>query len=401
LSGNSFVKNSNGTIANTFKPAVLFEKYDDKGNLSMQRKADDIAMAYIWGYDKLYPIAQVNNADVKDVFHTSFEEGDGNSSDGDSKTGKKSKTNGFTIALSNLKDGQYRLTYWSKSGGTWSLQNTNVTVSGGAYTINLSGQVDEVRFYPANAQMITMTFDPLIGMTSQTDFNNRIAYYEYDAFQRLTLVRDQDRNIIRRICYNYYTGQQESCTINTDANWQATGTLRCKPCPANSNYISNIQQREEKDLNTFSATYNQLRWVDIGVSSSCVVNPDWQNTVTAQRCKTVSGANTGEIEQEQKDMNPCSANYNQLRWIVTGTNTTSCPIPASCTPANCPGPMYKCINGVCELGTRNNRSSIKVKINGVFKWQCTYFYCFSDGSMSSDQTEINLSPCTIFMPCLQ
>jgi hypothetical protein len=401
LNSNSFIQNSNSTISNSFKPAILFEQYDDKGNLATQRKTDDIAISYLWGYDKLYPIAQVTNAAVKDVFYTSFEEGDGNSSDGDSKTGKKSKTNGLSIVLSNLKNGPYRLTYWVKSAGTWSFQTTTVTISSGTYTINLAGQLDEVRFYPANAQMTTMSFDPLIGMTSQCDVNNRISYYEYDAFQRLTLVRDQDRNIIRRICYNYYTGQTENCTPNTDPNWQSTGTLRCKPCPANSNYTSNIQQREEKDLNSISATYNQARWVDIGVSSNCVVSADWQNTATATRCKTFSGANTGQIEQEQRDMNPCSASYNQLQWIVIATNTTACPIPPSCTGANCPAPMYKCINGVCELGTRNNRSTVRVKIGGIFQWQCTYFYCFSDGSISSNQIEYNTSPCLIYMPCLQ
>jgi hypothetical protein len=400
LNSNSFIRNPNSTVSNSFKPAVLFETYDDKGNLATQRKTDDIAMSYLWGYDKLYPIAQVSNAAIKDVFYTSFEEGDGNSADGDSKTGKKSKTNGLSIALSNLKNGPYRLTYWSKSGGTWSFQNTPVTISTGTYTINLSGHLDEVRFYPAIAQMTTMTYDPLIGMTSQCDINNRIAYYEYDAFQRLTLIRDQDRNIIRRICYNYYTGQQESCTINTDPNWQSTGTLRCKPCPANSNYLSNIQQREEKDLNTFSATYNQLRWVDIGVSSSCVVNPDWQNTATATRCKTMNGANTGQIEQEQIDLNPCSATYNQLRWIVIATNTTACPIPPSCTPSNCSGPMNKCIQGVCETGIRNNKLSKRITVDGVRMWECTYYYCFSDGSTSVDLTEIRSSPCFISTQCL-
>jgi len=67
-----------------------------------------------------------------------------------------------SAALSNLTNGPYLLTYWQKSAGVWSLQSQNVTVSSGTYTISLTGQLDEVRFYPAGARLTTYTFDPLI-----------------------------------------------------------------------------------------------------------------------------------------------------------------------------------------------------------------------------------------------
>jgi hypothetical protein len=47
-------------------------------------------------------------------------------------------------------------------------------------------------------------------MTSQCDINNHVIYYEYDGFGRLSLVRDQDQNILKKYCYNY-AGQPEDC----------------------------------------------------------------------------------------------------------------------------------------------------------------------------------------------
>lgn len=158
--------------------------------------------AYIWDYTNTYPIAEVINASSKDIFHTSFEDANGNSASGDSKTGAKSRTNGYSVPLSNLTNGQYILSYWLKSGSIWNFQTSTITVSGGSYTINLSGQIDEVRFYPATAQMTTYTYDPLIGMTSQCDIKNETTYYEYDNYGRLKLTRDRDKNIRKQIEYN-------------------------------------------------------------------------------------------------------------------------------------------------------------------------------------------------------
>lgn len=188
--------------------------------------------------------------------------------------------------------------------------------------------------------IITYTYKPLVGQTSETDPRGRTTYYEYDNMNRLSVVKDHDGKVIKKICYNY-AGQPENCL---------------SPC-----------------TNTTA---------------------EWQNTATALRCQLNAGQNTGYQEQEQKDINPCSSTYNQLRWVQTVYNTTACPLPAACNSGNCSGNDKKCINGVCETGvwvvisaTRETKTS---------PWTCVWAYCFSDGSYSTyTQTTTSSTMCAI------
>ena len=242
--------------------------------------------------------------------------------------------------------------------------------------------------FPANTvQLNTYTYAPVIGMVTETDVNGKSISYEYDKLQRLLLVRDFNNNILKQYDYKY----QVMPAVGT-AQWIATGNTRCKPCPQNSSYITNILQQEEKDNNPASGSYNTLRWNDIGISTSCVSNADWQNTATPVRCKQTKFTfqNTGEQEQEQMDMNPCSSTYGQLQWIIIGVNYTICPLPVGCNSGNCTGADKKCISNICETGVKVYTSSVKNKFN---IWTCTYHYQWSDGSISADYTETTSGPC--------
>jgi len=257
----------------------------------------------------------------------------------------------------------------------------------------VAGNLSALRSQPglAAAMVSTYVYKPGVGMLSETDPRGRTIYYEYDKMNRLSLLRDHDNNIIKKICYNYY-GQAESCPVvsNLLPSWWVTGATRCKPCPANNNYITNMLQREEKDINPQSPTYNTIRWTDIGVSTTCDVNPDWQFTSTAIRCKLNLGLNTGEQEREQKDMNPCSSSYGQTRWIVVGVNYTACPL-STCNSNTCTGEDKKCINGVCQTGTKVYTASVYSTKAGY--WICTYHYVWSDGSVGRDLQETSPTNC--------
>ncbi|MDB5131502.1 MAG: hypothetical protein JWR02_1251 [Mucilaginibacter sp.] len=203
-------------LANPTETRVTFNKYDSYGNLLQQQKTGGAYQSYQWGYNKQYPVAQVTNAPANDIFYEGFEEGGGNGFYNDSKSGRHSYNGSgtpYSRTLSGLDNGSYRLSYWVKSGSTWTQQSSVVTVSGGTYPIGpIYGQVDDIRFYPVTAQMTTYTYDPLIGMTSMMDAKGQVTYYEYDDFQRLRIIKNNDGNIVKAFCYNY-AGQQTNCMV--------------------------------------------------------------------------------------------------------------------------------------------------------------------------------------------
>ncbi len=66
--------------------------------------------------------------------------------------------------------------------------------------------IDDLRFHPIDAIMKTFAYDPInLQVTSMTDENNITTYYKYDDFGRLILVRDQDKNLLDKYIYHYWS----------------------------------------------------------------------------------------------------------------------------------------------------------------------------------------------------
>ncbi len=177
------------------------------------------------------------------------------------------------------------------------------------------------------------------------------------------------------------------------AQWTFTGSTRCRTDSNKNNINTGWLERQEKDNNPASTTYNQLRWVNNGYNTtSCPLPPNWVATGNYRCQLNGSGTNSGYREKEEKDNNPGSATYNQTRWLVDGYNVQACPL-ANCNYTTCPaqGPQYKCVYGTCEAGYKVYTNST---YNGVKKvWICTYHYEWSDGVWSQDYTETNLTQC--------
>lgn len=294
---------------------VQFTGYDASGNLIQQKKTNDITHSYIWDYLKNFPVAECTGADSANTAYTSFEsDGKGYwsfsgtaTTDATSPTGKKAYTlNGSNnITRTGLNSATtYIVSYWTKNSSAFSITGTisgyplqGRTVNGWNYfehkitgqtqvSIGGSGMIDEVRLYPDKTLMTTYTYDPLIGMTSQCDANNRISYYEYDAFNRLSLVRDQDKKAVKKICYNY-AGQPENCQsgcTNTSPDWQNTNTQ--PTCQQGSCGNTGYQLQEQRDMNPCSPTYNQTQTVTVYNPGAC---PSTGVNITAQNLTNISG----------------------------------------------------------------------------------------------------------------
>ncbi|MBK9570515.1 MAG: hypothetical protein IPO53_11805 [Chitinophagaceae bacterium] len=180
-----------------------------------------------------FPVATVNTELAKAAY-TSFEaEAKGNwtysgyvTADNTSPTGVNCYSlSGSNITKSGLASATYIVSYWSKSGSAFTVNNsstptrTGKTINGWTYyeheitstSITISGAIILMKcvFIHKGTQMTSYTYNPLIGMTSQCDADNKINYYEYDSFGRLRLIKDQDKNIIKVFDYQYNQPQNQ------------------------------------------------------------------------------------------------------------------------------------------------------------------------------------------------
>jgi YD repeat-containing protein len=360
-----------------YKTQVSFG-YNSSLDLTVQNKVNDIKQTFLWNYHHIYPVTQVNNADTNTIAYTSFEADDkgnfnysgapsGNSSDS-AVTGKFR----YSLAGGNITRAQldanlsYIVSYWSLNGpqsvsgsssatpgrvfGNWTYYEHLVNQpASGTITISGTGMIDELRLYPSHAKMVTYTYNPLIGITSQCDADNHITYYYYDEVSRLTLIRDQDKNIIKKIRYNRYDHPE-----------------------SNGNLIFyNSQQSQAFTRNNCAANY-------AGSSVTYTVN---------------YGSYTSSASQTQAD-SLASADILANGQNYANTNGTCTII---CNSTTCTGVDKKCVYGTCETGSKIYTASTLDRGTGL--WTCTYHYQFSDCSITSDYTETSASSCTIGTPC--
>ncbi|WP_143785976.1 hypothetical protein [Ohtaekwangia koreensis] len=201
--------------------ALLFKQYNSLGNPLHVQMKDDLSIVYLWDDILTQPICEVKNATVDQVAYTSFENNAlGNWTILSGTTNTKTGFTGGQCFTGSLKKtisaaGIYIASLWTKqsasvngasgvlvrSVGDWKLYQWILT---NPSTITIQGtDIDEVRLTPAGSLMTTFTYKPFVGINSMTDANNNVAYYEYDSFNRLNLIRDAKGNIIKTFEYHY------------------------------------------------------------------------------------------------------------------------------------------------------------------------------------------------------
>ncbi len=225
--------------------------YNDHGQLIQTENREGKTSAKLFDPATNTPIAKASNAKHKQISATSFEpqidefpseedffvtgnwaislqEEDLESQiicDATAKTGNCYFTGRILFkSLINWSEGKhYKLSLWARSNNAnssilvsqqnrqevppdneWHLlefdlgQTNFVTVE----LIGESTQIDEIRLHPKDAEMVSYTTNPMVGITSENAPNNYITYYQYDAENRLINIVDHKKRLREK--YEYY-----------------------------------------------------------------------------------------------------------------------------------------------------------------------------------------------------
>ncbi|QJD95749.1 RHS repeat protein [Mucilaginibacter robiniae] len=259
------VSTKKGAVSNDYVPRINYQGYDEKGNVRSVSKADGAPITYLWGYQKEYPIAQVTGADTSEVYYNNVEEKTDYPANYVMQDNARAHTGHYSARITNTdpaKEATYHSNTWLQidqhnksrkfrySGWVYSdgpsidlflfmmkpgeqayysyVDNVSTNQTGHwvyldkvfevpADVVQLNLRVDnngaanggtniwfdDLRICPADAQMTTYTYDPLVGTTSVTDAKGETLYYEYDSFQRLITIRDRYGNVKSHYEYNY------------------------------------------------------------------------------------------------------------------------------------------------------------------------------------------------------
>jgi hypothetical protein len=285
--GNEFVNKDS-----RLKVAMQVSSYDARGNVQSFSQDKDVTTTHLWDYKKNYTVAEVLNADASQVAYTSFETEDLGAwtkvsgsvlSNNGNVTGLKSFSGVCTTSVA--RNSNYVLTLWGKAGALQTVNGQGGTVKRvvggnilyewklydpGTVTVT-TDNCDELRLIPEGASIATYTYDPMNGLTTKTDWNNLSLFYEYDEFGRLRFVRNHDRNLVKKINYNYrganspvyYNAPYTTPSYVRVCSGEATTGTYTVPA---ERYSSVVSPQEANDLAKQDGDLNGYTWVQQNVS---------------------------------------------------------------------------------------------------------------------------------------
>ncbi|NAS14459.1 RHS repeat protein [Poritiphilus flavus] len=145
------LKGTYNSSSNPMEERIIYSQYDNHGNILEIKKSDGTPVSYIWGFNKMFPVAVAENASYTQVATVL-----------NGIAGLDLNTNGLTEA-----------------------------------------QATTLRSNLPGAMVTTYTYDLLVGVTSITDPRGNTTYYSYDDFNRLKEVRDADNKLLSDYQYHY------------------------------------------------------------------------------------------------------------------------------------------------------------------------------------------------------
>jgi len=143
------------------QPTLRINRYNSSGNILETEDKGGLLTTYLWGYNNQYPIAEIKNASYSQV---------------ESILGSSLTENLSPSTIDNLR-------------ASGSLPNTQIT---------------------------TYTYIPLVGVNSKIDPRGISTKYSYDRFNRLSMVQDNDSNILNKYDYHNAPVYAISATLYID-----------------------------------------------------------------------------------------------------------------------------------------------------------------------------------------
>lgn len=178
----------------------------------------------------------------------------------------------YEVNFKGNPDRKYIMDYRVYEDGKWDHVRTEID---GCYHIIDEGYnpIDDIRVYPADADMQTFTWKPYIGMWSRSNSAGITESYDYDRFRRLETVKNDSNDIVRHYNYNYVSSSLSDVSpyYYNEAMSMSFGSSHCdttsgyRPIPVEyavpaGKYTSEISQEEANllafnDLITNGQTY--------------------------------------------------------------------------------------------------------------------------------------------------
>jgi len=236
---------------NLMEPEVIYDQYDNQGNLQQFTTRNGVSTTIIWGYNQTQPIAKIEGAKLSDVSQTLV----------NNIVNASNDDNVPPQGVSKNQTEQNLLLVLNAFRNDASLNSYKIT---------------------------TYTYDPLIGVTTITPSSGVRENYIYDTANRLEKIVDANSNIIKEYKYNYaptkYYNSERSGNFAKYCGSSGTGTSFTYIVPANK-YTSTISQSDA----------DQKAVDEIAANGQNAANNNPNGTCTTINCTVVKGSQINQF----------------------------------------------------------------------------------------------------------